>query len=773
MSAFTKIENEPGGYRSFSYPEYVALRDSNAVFSGLVAYSWMTVEFDACAACGHTGRATEEAEEAQGAVSDNYFTLLGGQAALGRTFAPDGDRPRVLTRWWFWPALWKRRFTSDETILGKSVKLNGKLFTVLGVARGDFGGIEPQIPDFWIPLTSQAQLMPSNDQLLDRGSFWLQVVARLKPGVPRKQAQASMDILAQRLSQDYLGTRAKVSIILRPGSFLARPDVRGQVGSLAFLVMAAVGMVLLIACANVANLLLAQATGRQKEIALRLSLGATRGRLLRQLLAESSLVALFGGGVGLLLAGWLPNLLLRTLQPPYIQPITLHLAFDIPVLGYAIVLSLVTGIAIGFAPALQASKPNLLSALKDEGTSFGQRLSRSRLRNLLVVAEISICVVLLSGAGLLVQGLKRAQRLDPGFDTGHVLVVSLDLESHGYDDVRAAEFHRELSERLQSVPGVKTISVASLVPLGGVSRAAPITLAEEDTPASVSSRLWDFWVVSANYFETLSIPVLQGRSFSAQDVRGGPPVAIINRAMARQVWPGQNPLGKRFRLGPASVPFAEVVGVVRDTRGARLWEAERPYVYLPLLLSAQGPPVQTGQLGMKLLVRTAGGPQIAAAALPGIIQALDPNVRASQTVLATSLGRWLWFSQVGATLSSTLGLLALFLAAVGIYGVMSYSVTQRTREMGIRMALGANRTDVLKLVAGQGLRLTLLGLTMGWVMSLAVTRMIAGMIYGVALYDPMTLASVSIMLTAVAILSCYVPAHRATKVDPMVALRYE
>ncbi len=415
-----------------------------------------------------------------------------------------------------------------------------------------------------------------------------------------------MEVLINRLSQDYLGTKEKARIALTPGSFLARPDVRGQVDSLAFLVMAAVGMVLLIACANVASLLVTRTAGRQKEIGIRLSLGATRRRLIQQLLVESSSVALLGGGVGLLLAGWLPGFLIEVLQPPYEQPFTLHLGLAIPVLGYAVLLSLVTGLALGLSPALQASKPNLLSAIKDEGTSFSGRLSRSRLHSLLVVAEISTCLVLLLAAGLLVQGLKRAQSIDLGFDTKDVLVISLNLGQHGYDDIRAAEFHRKLTERLGSVPGVKSVSVASLAPLGGVSRAAPITVAGKVVPASVSSRLWDFWVVSSNYFETLGIPILEGHSFSDQEMRGGRPVAIINEAMARQVWPGQNPLGKLFRLGPASAPFTEVVGVVKDTRGARLWEENKPYVYLPLLLSTQGPPVQTGQLGMKLLFGSKG-----------------------------------------------------------------------------------------------------------------------------------------------------------------------
>jgi predicted permease len=775
VNIYQRVENEPGSYRSFSYPEYVALRDSNKVFSGLVAYSWIPVEVGSGPADHGASGAALQTREAQGLiVSGNYFTVLGGEAALGRTFVAgedhaQGSSPVVVLSHTFW----KQRLDADPAIIGRSVTLNDIPFTVIGIAPQNFVGTEPQTPDFWVPLMMQAQLMPGGDSLHDRGSFWLELVARLKPGVTRSQAQSSMEVLINRLSQDYLGTREKARIALTPGSFLARPDVRGQVDSLAFLVMAAVGMVLLIACANVASLLVTRTAGRQKEIGIRLSLGATRRRLIQQLLVESSSVALLGGGVGLLLAGWLPGFLIEVLQPPYEQPFTLHLGLAIPVLGYALLLSLVTGLALGLSPALQASKPNLLSAIKDEGTSFSGRLSRSRLHSLLVVAEISTCLVLLLAAGLLVQGLKRAQSIDLGFDTKDVLVISLNLGQHGYDDIRAAEFHRKLTERLESVAGVKSVSVASLAPLGGVSRAATITVAGKVVPASASSRLWDFWVVSSNYFETLGIPILEGRSFSDQEMRGGRPVAIINEAMARQVWPGQNPLGKLFRLGPASAPFTEVVGVAKDTRGARLWEENKPYVYLPLLLSTQGPPVQTGQLGMKLLVRIQGNPGVAAVILPCIVKTLDPNVQASCRLLADSLGRWIWFSQVGAVLSSALGLLALLLASVGIYGVMSYSVTQRTHEIGIRMALGASRNAVLRLVVVQGLRLTLVGVAIGLALALAASRVIAGMLYGVKTTDPVTFAAVLLILIAVALLACYIPARRAAKVDPMVALRYE
>jgi putative ABC transport system permease protein len=356
----------------------------------------------------------------------------------------------------------------------------------------------------------------------------------------------------------------------------------------------------------------------------------------------------------------------------------------------------------------------------------------------------------------------------------HVLALSIDLNLHGYDNERGAEFHRHLIEQLQALPGVKAVSVASLAPLGGVSRAAPVTAAESNGPMGASETSVGYWVVSPNYFATLSIPIVRGRSFGLRDTGLGTPVTIINEAMARQFWPGQDPVGKRLRPGPPSVPFTEVVGVVKNTRGARLWEADQPYVYLPLLQNnIAGPAIQTEQLGMKILIRTDGNPDDISATVPRILRALDPNVQGSAATLGKSAERWIWFSQIGAMISSSLGILGLFLASLGIYGLMSYSVAQRTHELGIRIALGADRSDILKLVLGQGLRISLVGLAVGLAIALAVTRVIAAMLYGVKPTDPATFGGVSVLLTAVALLASYLPALRAAKVEPLEALRYE
>jgi predicted permease len=772
VNVYQRIQNEAGNYRSFSYPEYVALRQSNAVFSGLIAYSWAPAEI-----VTPTRNTADGAEQARGLlVTANYFPLLGGEAALGRTFLPEeedeahGAQPVMVLSHRFW----EEHFSSDQSIIGKSVKLNGTLLTVVGVAGAGFVGTEPQTPDFWVPMLMQAQLMPGDDRLGDGRSYWLDVVARLKPGVSRTQAQTSMDALINRIAPDYLGTNQRVTVDLVAGSLLARPDVRGEVDSIAFLVMASVAMILLIACANVANLSLARSAVRQKEIGVRLSLGASRGRVVQQLITESLLVALLSGVAGLFLARWLPTVLISLLQPRHEQPVNVPLALDIPVLGYTLLLSVGTAIVFGLIPAMRASRTNPNSAAKGGITTLGPGGGRLRIHSVLVGTEISVCLVLLLGAGLLARALGRAQTVDPGFDMKRVLALSMDLNLHGYDNERAAEFHHHLIEQLQTLPGVKAVSVVSVPPLAGLSRAAPVTIGDSNGPVGPAETSIGYWVVSPNYFATLNIPVVQGRSFGWRDTGQGPPVAIINEAMARQFWPGQDPIGKRIRPGPPSVPFTEVVGVVKNTRGARLWEADQPYIYLPLLQNnTKGPAIQTGQLGMKILIRTDGNPDDISAIMPRIVRAMDPNIQGSAATLGKSAERWVWFSQVGAMISSSLGILGLFLASLGIYGLMSYSVSQRTHELGIRIALGANRSDILKLVLGQGLRISLVGVSVGLALAIVVTRAIAAMLYGVNPIDPMTFGGVSVLLTAVALLASYLPARRAAKVEPLVALRYE
>jgi predicted permease len=767
VNVYQQVQGD-GDYRPFSYPEYVALLHSNRVFSGLTAYAWIPAEV----ATGESPAAG--ARDARGLlVTSNYFSLLGASTVLGRTFlleegqSPGSDSIVVLSH-----AFWEQQFGSDPSIVGKSFRFNGTPLTVVGVTDASFVGTEPQIPDFWAPMMMQAQLMPGDDRLRDRNSFWLDAVARLNPGTSRLQAQTAMNGAIRSVAEDYLGAKQDVRVVLTAGSFLGRPDIRSRVNSLAFLVLASVTMILLIACANVANLSLARAAGKQRELGVRLSLGASGRRIVQSSLTESLLIAMFSGAIGLVLARFLPAMLISLLQPPYEQTFKVDIGVDGPVLAYTVLLSLLTAVVFGLVPALRAAKTNPSLSMKDPA-AFARVGRRSGPISLLVAAEISVCLVLLLGAGLLIRALNRAQTIDIGFETKNVLSVSLDLNVHGYDDRSAAEFNRRLTERLRGLPEVQSSSVVSLVPLGGVSRAAPLLLPASNNAETRLNASVGYWVVSATYFSTLGIPIVRGRSFDEQDTRQGRSVAIINEAMARRFWPGQDPLGKQLRPGPPSVPFVEVVGVARNTRGARLWEADQPYLYLPLLQTTDGPPVQTGQLGMKLLVRTKGNPDVVSPMILRTIRTIDPNVQATITTLEKSAGRWLWFSQVGATLSSTLGLIGLLLASAGIYGLMAYSVEQRTHELGIRMALGADRNAILKLIVGQGLRITLWGMGIGLGVAVALTRTIAAMLYGVKPTDTLTFAAVVSVLTVVAVAAAYLPARRAAKADPIVALRCE
>jgi predicted permease len=767
VNVYQVVPNDGGPYRPFSYPEYIAFLDSNDSFSELAAYAWTSVELQVIQ------QSHRDVIAANGLlVSGSYFSTLGGETTLGRAFLPDEAQdyhaqPVVVLSHDFW----QHRFDSNKEILGQTVTLNGTLFTVIGVAAPEFAGTEPQIPDFWIPLAAQPLLAPANSLLNNRGSFWLELVGHLKAGVSLNQARENMNTRMRTLAPEYLAGAGHSGILLTPGTLVSRPDERAALTSVVGLILGAVGIVLLIACANIAGLVLARSTTRRSEFGVRLALGASRSRLMRLLFTENLLIAFAGGSGGLLLAWWLPSVLVRLLQPPHEQTFSLPVTLDLRVILYAALLSAIAGVAVGVVPVWQISKFAVLSWLKDDTSRFGVHLSRSRLHKILVVAEASVCLVLLAASGLLVRALQRAETIDLGFNSAHVLTVSLDLGAHGYDNARAAEFHQRFTERLQNLPGVQSVTIASLPPLGGVSRSGPVTVNGRES--SSLPRMWDYWVVSLNYFETLEIPILKGRAFTREDTRQNSVAAIVNQSAARDLWPGENPLGKRFRLGPPNAPFLEVVGIAQNTRGARLWEEDKPYVYLPLLKTTQGPLIQTGQLGMQFLVRTQSEPETLATMLPKIAATLDPNVRATASPLESSLGRWVWFSRMGALLSSILGLLALVLAALGIYGVMAYSMAQRTREIGLRIAFGANRNDIRNLALKEGLRLSLLAVAIGLVISFPAMRLITFVLYGLGPADPLTFITVSVLLCGVALLACYIPARRAAKVDPMEALRYE
>ncbi|MEK6323147.1 MAG: ABC transporter permease [Acidobacteriota bacterium] len=757
------LVTRPGsGLGLFSYPNYQDFRDKNDVLTGLAAHRFAPMNL-------RPGGNSEQSNERIWGylVSGNYFDVLGVKAAVGRTFSPEEDRTPgahpvvVLSHGCF-----ERRFGADPDIVGQTIILNGRQFTIIGIAPEGFTGTERIFtPEIWAPSMMQSWIDPGAAGLEQRaGSGWF-TVGRLKPGVSAAQAEAALSMLAAELGHEYPQTNEDTIVQLAPPG-LVIPAARTPVLGFAGMLTVTVGLVLLIACANLAGLLLARATERRKEIAIRLALGASRSRLVRQLLTESMLLAAAGGGLGLLLAFWILDLV-TALKPPLEFALTIDLKTDWRVLNFTLLLSLLTGVLFGLIPALQATKPDIAPALKDE-TSKGYR--RSRLRSGLIVAQIALSFVLLIAAGLMVRSLQRAQMAGPGFETEQAVVMSVNPSLQGYDEARAQEFYRQLIARTESLPGVRSASVTSFLPLSLHYLGVHIHL-EGQLPArgaSVPEAMQGS--IGLNYFGTMGIPLIAGRDFTAQDKKDAPSVAIVNETFARYFWPGQSAIGKRFRIGADEGLLIEVIGAARDGKYFSLGEEPRPFVYRPLLQSYVGDASNDGTL----IVRAVADPGVIIAAVRREVQQLDANLPVFNIKTLTEHMRLSLFPlRLGAAGVGSFGLLALALAAIGIYGVMAYAVSQRTHEIGIRIALGARPRDVLKLIVQQGVALAAMGLAIGLAAALALTHLMSSVLYGVSATDAMTFAVVVLLLTVVVLAASYLPARRAAKVDPMVALRYE
>ena len=699
-------------------------------------------------------------------VSPGFFSALGVPAMIGHTFTTEEEhdfsaRYVVLSQ-----GLWERRFGADAGVVGSSLLINDESFTVVGVMPRDFRHPAGQA-EIWGLARRVVPELPfrTSDVMQNRRLHYLQVIGRLKPDVAITQAQAEVDTIAARLEQQYPDTNRDE----RLGLASVQEHVVGDVRLPLLILLGAVGFVLLIACANVANLMLVRSSGRRREIAIRTALGAERGRIIRQLMTESMLLALAGGGAGLLLALWGTDLLISV--SPGALPTLREISLDSRVLAFTLVTSILTGATFGLAPALQASKPDLNEALK-EGSRGAGTAGGARVRDALVVIEMALSLVLLAGAGLLINSFIKLANTDPGFKAEGVLTMRLNLSGGRYQkpDQQAA-FYKQLLDRVETLPGVERAGAIDVAPI--FSRGAFYSFLIEGEPAPAAEQRRDnasgFHSVSPNYFSAMATPLVTGRQFNDADTADSAQVVIINQAMADRYWPGESPIGKRISYGVTDdnqPAWAEIVGVVGNVRHVGLDSDIDPEAY--------GPYTQATYRYMTIMIRTANDPESVVAAVRAQVQALDPHqplydIKPMTEVIANSLAK----RRLSMLLIGVFASVALLLAAVGIYGVMSYAVTERTREIGIRVALGARMNDVLRLVVGQGMTLALIGIGVGVVAALLMTQLIESLLYKVSATDPATFVAITLLLAAVAFVASYIPARRAMKVDPMVALRYE
>ncbi|HEU0185365.1 MAG TPA: ABC transporter permease, partial [Blastocatellia bacterium] len=751
-----RIQSQQNTLSDFSYPDFTVLRDRAADSIDLFAtYGADGVILGATST--KTNVTDDDDVERVGVtlVSANYFATLGATTVLGRTLADSDDQtpgahPVVVLSHGFW----RRRFGSDPEIVGKALILNSQAFTVVGVTGPDFTGTEKRVPWMWAPLKMAPDLLKSKS-FVGRDSSWLRVMGKLKLVASRRRTEEKLAFIFSQTSQDRPETMRNSRVKLFSPSLLPPRD-REILEKVSVVALGAVALVLLIACANVTNLTLARMATRQREIAVRLALGASRLRMIRQLFAESLLLAGLGGLSGLLITRWAA----AALEVPLAEMLPQGVLLDTRVIAYTSALSLGAAIVFGLTPAWQATRFNFVQSLKQESGLFGRRLARSRFRGALVVAQVTVSLVLLVGAGLFVRALQRAMNLQPGFDIENNWVIELDLRRRGYDQTRAAQFNRDFQARIEAMSSVKAAVWVGDAPLGDTRSFTDIGIAGRKPSPGEPRPESQYNTVSPNYFSALNVPLLRGRAFSEEDVNTGSPLVVITESMARAYWPNEDPLGKRLWV-PAE-GSAEIVGVAKDSL---LHAGYAPYFYQP---------VRPGnQLGLRLLVKTNADSPAIGAALKEAALALDPRLKLSVKKHDADIKDKFRPIQLGGALSSLFGVLALALAAMGLYGVMAHAMEQRTHEIGVRMALGARPADVLRLALRQGMALAAIGALIGLVGSLAATRVLKAALFGISPTDPVTFAGITSLLLAVACLACWVPARRATKVDPMAALRCE
>ena len=748
-----------------SYPDYVYYRDHNQAFSGLAVSALAPLNFSGFEREQQAGVVTGEL------VSGNYFATLGVRAALGRMLAPEDDRsvgahPVAVVSHRFW----QTRLGADPQVIGKTLSLNGHGFTVIGVTPETFTG-SLFTPAIWAPLAMQPQLIANAPELLrERRNHWLGLLGRLKPGIAPAQATTALNTLDRQLQQEYAQPDEQRDRTLSwlPTRGVTLPHLRRRIAMISTLATLVTGSVLLIACANIASLLLARAVTRRKEIAVRLALGASRWRLVRQLLTESLLLACCGAGAGLLAAVWAMSLLMRFVTAaPAAWTFAPDFTLDARVFVFTLAVSLLAGVVMGLAPAWQASKPDLVAASRNDAapaTGRGARLFS--LRGVLVSVQVAVSLLLLITTGLFIRSWQAAEKIDPGFETRNGLVMTLDLGLQGYGEPRGKQLQQELKARLAALPGVNAVTLASYVPLSPGDTLAEAHIEGREPAPTAEPDFVGSTAVDKDYLPTIGLALLRGRNFSNADVNTAPKIALINETLARRYWPTGDALGKRLRLGAAEAPWREVAGIVKDSAWRNLSDPPRAIVYTPL--SQSYTPL------ISFVVRTAGEPSAVIADVRREVQRLDPDLPVQTlNTLTEHVSAALWPVRLGTSLLGIFGVLALTIAAVGLSGLVAFLVSQRTREIGIRLALGAQTSDVLQLVIGQGMKLVLCGMALGMLGAFFVTRLLKSLLVGVSATDPLTFALITLLLTGVALLACWIPARRATKVDPLIALRYE
>jgi predicted permease len=767
--------DSPGAFRgrtfnaqTFSYPMYKDLRDRNEVFTGAL------VRFPAAMTVVWKGRSERVSGEL---VSGNYFDVLGVRPALGRVFAasddvtPGAHPVAVLTH-----GFWMRRFGGDPSVLNGTLVVNGHPLTIVGVAAPGFNGLQVgRNADVLVPLMMKGQMTPTWNDLDNRASRWLTIIGRLKPGVTADMAEVQLNVIYRQINEQEIAAMSNVSENFRkrfvekhldvlPGG-RGLSDLRSEFSTALIVLMAMVGVVLLIACANVANLLLARTTSRQKEISVRLALGAGRSRIVRQQLAESLLLSAFGAVIGLVLAAWTGSLLLAALPGAGDAP-SLSATPDMRVVLFTLALAIATALVFGIVPALQATRPSAAAALKDEAGSIAGGGRQVRMRRLLVVGQVALSMLLLAGAGLFARSLYNLRHVDPGFDTGHLLVFSINPTLSGYPQQRTQQLFQTMQDELSALPGVHSVSMSEMGTLTGDTWQMTVRVdgyqakEGEDMNPVVDG-------VGPRYFTTMGIPLVAGREFTEKDVAAAPRVAVINETMARYFFGQGNAVGRRFGFGRDPATAIEIIGVVKDVRSQELRARAPRSVYIPYLQDE-------GVTSLTFLVRAAGDPAATASSVRQAVQRLDSNLpiynlKTMQTQVAESL----FVERMVAALSLTFGGLAALLAAIGLYGVMSYAVARRTREIGIRMALGAERGRVLWLVLKEVAVLSCAGVIAGLAGAFYLTRQVEAQLFGIAPNDPATLAGAVGLLLVIAFLAGWMPARRATRIDPMLALRTE